>query len=293
MKFATTLAKSILAIIVIIAFTGTAAARGMSVEVAESGAVGVDPVFRTPTLEMAQPLQIEILEKAPAVDMGFHPCDATQKSIIWNVFPEQPANDYFGKTPSIDMGFHPLGNVARIRTHEVAQPLQTEIVHKNPTEAVKQPPQCDAPCDKNPTEAVKQPPQCDTPCDKNPTEAVKQPPQCDTPCDRNPTEAVKQPPQCDAACYRNPTQALPDPLDIEFSGPTMKFEIKEPTEATIAIYSVSGRLVRRISERLSSGESSLTWDGTSDSGGRAASGVYFARVQANAQTGQGKLVLVR
>ncbi len=132
-----------------------------------------------------------------------------------------------------------------------------------------------------------------TVCEKNPTEAVKQPPQCDTVCEKNPTEAVKQPPQCDTVCEKSPSQAVREPLDIECCGPTMRFNLKDAASAEIAIYNVNGRLVRRLSEMLSSGESSLTWDGMDDRGGRAASGVYFAQVQANAETGKGKLVLVR
>jgi flagellar hook assembly protein FlgD len=73
----------------------------------------------------------------------------------------------------------------------------------------------------------------------------------------------------------------------------MSFRLKEDAHAEIEIYNVNGRLVRRLSEMLSSGESSLTWDGMDDRGSRAASGVYFARVQANEEAGKGKLVLVR
>ncbi|HYW67963.1 MAG TPA: FlgD immunoglobulin-like domain containing protein, partial [bacterium] len=80
---------------------------------------------------------------------------------------------------------------------------------------------------------------------------------------------------------------------LEFFGPTMRFSMKEDSNAEIAIYNVNGRLVRRLTARLSSGESTITWDGKDDRGSRAASGVYFARVQANEQAGQGKLVVVR
>ena len=92
---------------------------------------------------------------------------------------------------------------------------------------------------------------------------------------------------------RTPTQAVREPLNVECCGPTMRFVLKEDASAEIVIYSVDGRLVRRLSEALPNGESSLTWDGRDDGGSRAASGVYFARVQANGETGKGKLVLVR
>ena len=92
---------------------------------------------------------------------------------------------------------------------------------------------------------------------------------------------------------RMPTQAVREPLNVECCGPTMRFDLKEAVSAEILIYSVDGRLVRRLSEALPSGDSFLTWDGRDDRGSRAASGVYFARVQANGETGKGKLVLVR
>jgi hypothetical protein len=142
-----------------------------------------------------------------------------------------------------------------------------------------------------PTEAVPQPPQ-DEVFEKNPTEAVRQPQQCDG-CFRNPTEAVKQPQQCDVCDLRTPSEAVRQPLDIECCGPTMRFSMKEDATAEIAIYTVNGRLVRRFSAMLWSGETDVTWDGKDDRGARAASGVYFARVQANQEMGKGKLVLVR
>ena len=96
----------------------------------------------------------------------------------------------------------------------------------------------------------------------------------------------------DEIAERTPSQAVREPLNIECCGPTMHFNIKEAATTEIAIYSVNGRLVRRLTEALPDGESSVTWDGTDDRGARAASGVYFARVQANAETGKGKLVLI-
>ena len=282
----------------------------MSHELVEPGAVGIDPIFKTESLELAQPLQTEIFERAPVTDFGFHPTDmdAARQSLFWNAFPQPPQTEFFERTPAIDMGIFPPSNVARIRSMDVAEPLQIDVLGKNPTQAVKEPPQCDNMCEKNPTQAVKEPPQCDNMCEKNPTQAVKQPLQCDV-CMKNPTEAVRQPQQCDVCmknptdavkqpqqcdvCMKNPTQAVREPLDIECCGPTMSFRLKEDARAEIAIYNVNGRLVRRLSEMLSSGETTLTWDGMDDRGSRAASGVYFARVQADEDTGKGKLVLIR
>ena len=110
--------------------------------------------------------------------------------------------------------------------------------------------------------------------------------------ERLPSDAVREPMQTEVM-ERTPTQAVREPLNVECCGPTMRFVLKEDASAEIVIYSVDGRLVRRLSEALPNGESSLTWDGRDDGGSRAASGVYFARVQANGETGKGKLVLVR
>ena len=208
MKFEKTLAQTVFSIalivfaaLVIFIFSNTAVARTPSVEVVEAGAVDIDVLWKTPSLE------IDLLERTPAIDMGFYPFDSdpTRKSPIWNAFPEQPQSEFFEKTPSLEM----------------TQPLDGETVYKNPSQAVR------------------------------------------------------------------------EPLDIECCGPTMRFDLKKAAAAEIAIYSVSGRLVRRLNEALPRGKSSLTWDGRDDRGGRTASGVYFARVQASEETGKGKLVLVR
>jgi hypothetical protein len=225
--------------------------------------------------------------------MGFHPLnvDAARRSHFWNAFPQPLQTEFFEKAPAVDMGIYPLGNVAKVPAVDMGiYPPRNST--KMPTEAVPQPPQ-DEVFEKNPTQAVKQPQQCD-PCFRNPTEAVRQPPQCENVCFRNPTEAVKQPQQCGGPCDpRTPSEAVRQPLDIECWGPTMRFNMKEDTSAEIAIYTVNGRLVRRLSAMLWSGETDVTWDGTDNRGARAASGVYFARVQANQETGKGKLVLVR
>ena len=57
----------------------------MSHEVVEPGAVGIDPIFKTESLELAQPLQTEIFERAPVTDFGFHPtnADAARQLLFW------------------------------------------------------------------------------------------------------------------------------------------------------------------------------------------------------------------
>ena len=210
------------------------------------------------------------------VDEAVVHSDPLRQSPLWNVFPEAPGFDATARYPYQDMGIFPFDNLMR-----------------TPVEAVKQPEQCDEMCPRLPVEAVKQPEQCDEICPRLPVEAVKQPEQCDEMCPRLPVEAVKQPEQCDEMCPRLPTQAVREPLCVECFGPTMRLNLKNAAATEVAIYSVNGRLVRRMSEQLPSGESDLTWDGRTDFGTRAASGVYFAQVQAGVDVGKGKLVLVR
>ena len=192
------------------------------------------------------------------VDEAVVHSDPLRQSPLWNVFPEAPGFDATARYPYQDMGIFPFDNLMR-----------------------------------TPVEAVKQPEQCDEVCPRLPVEAVKQPEQCDEMCPRLPVEAVKQPEQCDEMCPRLPTQAVREPLCVECFGPTMRLNLKNAAATEVAIYSVNGRLVRRMSEQLPSGESDLTWDGRTDFGTRAASGVYFAQVQAGVDVGKGKLVLVR
>ena len=279
MKSTATLAKVVLAAIILISFTGTAAARNISRAV-------------------AQPDQI--------VDAPID-SDEMRLSNLWEAFPQPPQFDPDLRYPNEDFGFYEPEQMGKNPTQAVKQPEQfdadlrypyedfgfyePEQMGKNPTEAVKQPEQCDDICVRLPVEAVPQPQQCDVIFVRLPVEAVKQPDQCD-PIRKNPSQAVKQPDQCDPI-RKNPSQAVPQPMAVECNGPTMRLTLKDAAATEIAIYSVNGRLIRRISEQLDSGETELTWDGRSDSGARAASGVYFAQVQAGGEFGKGKLVLVR
>ena len=256
MKFARTLAKTVFTITLIACMFSAAAARTPSVEVGEPCAVGIDSVGRLPSLDMAGPLQTEILNRSPLVDMGFYPLDSdpTRKSLIWNAFPEPLQDEFFekaplvdmgfypidvtAKAPSVDMGFHPVDVTAKTPSVAVHQPLEDEVVRKTPSIQLARPLE-------------------------------------------------------DEVVRKTPSIQLAQPLEVECCGPTMHFSLKEAAATEIAIYSVSGRLVRRLTEALPSGESSLTWDGRDDRGSSAASGVYFARVQANGEAGKGKLVLVR
>jgi hypothetical protein len=63
----------------------------------------------------------------------------------------------------------------------------------------------------------------------------------------------------------------------------------------LAVYDVSGRLVRSLiaGARLTGGNYRAEWDGTSQSGTRAAAGVYFVRLSGPLGDRASKIVLVR
>jgi hypothetical protein len=65
-------------------------------------------------------------------------------------------------------------------------------------------------------------------------------------------------------------------------------------EATVRVYDVTGRLVSTVYEgSLEDGYAVAVWDGTESSGRRAASGVYFARLEVMEEAAVQKVVLVR
>jgi hypothetical protein len=75
---------------------------------------------------------------------------------------------------------------------------------------------------------------------------------------------------------------------------TLRFSLATSSEASLKIYDVRGRLVRTlVSDSLEPGRHEARWDGRTDSGSRAASGVYFARLSAGDFTQQHKIVMAR
>ena len=72
-------------------------------------------------------------------------------------------------------------------------------------------------------------------------------------------------------------QNAPNP----FAGPTaVRFGLTKDGPATLAVYSVRGRLVRRLVEGTqTAGIHTATWDGRDDSGRRASAGIYYYRLQ--------------
>ena len=74
----------------------------------------------------------------------------------------------------------------------------------------------------------------------------------------------------------------------------IEFTLDGPAPVRLAVYAVSGRLVRRlVDEELPGGVHAATWDGTDASGTSVASGIYFVRLTTGKQTLVRKAVLTR
>jgi hypothetical protein len=75
---------------------------------------------------------------------------------------------------------------------------------------------------------------------------------------------------------------------------TIRYVMPSAGAVTIRVFDLAGRLVRTLVDaRVCVGEHEAVWDGTTDVGERAASGVYFVRMDAEGFRGEQKLVLLR
>jgi hypothetical protein len=75
---------------------------------------------------------------------------------------------------------------------------------------------------------------------------------------------------------------------------TLAFTLPEPGAVRLMVFDAAGRLVATLVERgLDAGEHRVTWDGSTDSGVRAASGVYFIRLSACGREAGRKMVLLK
>ena len=82
--------------------------------------------------------------------------------------------------------------------------------------------------------------------------------------------------------------ASPSPFRNET---VLSFTLAAPTQATLAVYDVAGRLLRVVvDEPLPEGDHSAAWDGRDDAGLRVAGGTYFARLNADGETTTRKVV---
>ncbi|MFH1279069.1 MAG: C25 family cysteine peptidase [Candidatus Eisenbacteria bacterium] len=85
--------------------------------------------------------------------------------------------------------------------------------------------------------------------------------------------------------------ARPNPFN---PNTTLSFSLESPGPVRIGVYDVTGRLVRRlVVGDLPAGTHETSWDGRSDRGEGAASGAYFARMEAGGDVRVRRLMLVR
>lgn len=67
---------------------------------------------------------------------------------------------------------------------------------------------------------------------------------------------------------------------------TIEYTAAAPSRVTIRVYDVAGKVVRTLVDSpVEAGPHTAAWDGANDSGQRAASGVYFVRMEAEGPAG--------
>ncbi|MFH1681689.1 MAG: S8 family serine peptidase [Candidatus Eisenbacteria bacterium] len=85
--------------------------------------------------------------------------------------------------------------------------------------------------------------------------------------------------------------ARPNPFN---AATRIRFDLPESGPVRVAIYDLAGRLVRvLVDETLPAGSYEESWDGRGDRGEEAASGAYFAKLEAGGETGTTRLHLIR
>ncbi len=74
----------------------------------------------------------------------------------------------------------------------------------------------------------------------------------------------------------------------------ISFQLPVDSDVTLAIYNVSGQLVKQVaSGRFASGRHSVAWDAKDDRGVRVASGIYLYHLRAGGFTQMRKMSLLR
>jgi hypothetical protein len=87
-------------------------------------------------------------------------------------------------------------------------------------------------------------------------------------------------------------RAIPNPFN---PNARIEFTLPSPSEVSLRVYNVAGRLVRTLAagEKFDAGSNTVAWDGVTESGRQAASGMYFYRIETRFSVAQGKLVLIK
>jgi hypothetical protein len=78
------------------------------------------------------------------------------------------------------------------------------------------------------------------------------------------------------------------------TGTTLRFEVRASQRVEVVVCDVAGRVVTHLrSEWAYPGIHEVIWDGTTTSGGPAASGLYFIRVETDHSISSSKIVKLR
>ena len=71
------------------------------------------------------------------------------------------------------------------------------------------------------------------------------------------------------------------------------FAVSKPGNVDLRVYNVRGELVKTLAKGwYPQGQHTLTWDGMTESGRRAPSGMYFTKVTSNGATDQMKMLMM-
>ncbi len=103
------------------------------------------------------------------------------------------------------------------------------------------------------------------------------------------------------ALYSGLAEIPSAPFNLESCAPnpfnpstTIRFSLPEQSEASLAVFDVTGRLLRTlIAETVPAGRQAWVWDGRDDGGTRVGSGVYFVRLEAVGQVATAKILLLK
>lgn len=86
-------------------------------------------------------------------------------------------------------------------------------------------------------------------------------------------------------------QNAPNPFG---RGTAIAFDLPSPARANLSIYTVGGRMVATVLDRdLPAGRHRAAWDGRDASGHEVAAGVYFYRIEAGADVGVRKMLVIK
>ncbi len=105
-----------------------------------------------------------------------------------------------------------------------------------------------------------------------------------------------------AVATASPEGGVPGALHIEGNKPNpfnpetvIAFDLGVASSVTLNVYDAGGRLVRVLIDRrpLAEGRHTVTWNGRSEEGKSAASGVYFYTIDAGGERKGGRMVMIR